>query len=161
MPGMQDAEEIKSLLLMSRIQDNNIVLFSPWLSRCEALRCRGASKFGCDVGYDSQAAILIRQVGNGSDGNKNGGIVKWAEYMYTVCFKETIKYCSLDLCDGNLDFKQVKNVENQGLQYRIFKFMCLKNCLTNEYYEKMDFPQEKIFIAYALVKNKIGKMCLF
>lgn len=30
--------------------------------------------------------------------------------------------------------------------------------LSNEYYMKMDFPQEKVFIACALVKNEVGEM---
>ena len=36
--------------------------------------------------------------------------------------------------------------------------MWLKIRLKNEYYAKMDFPQEKVFIAHALLKNKVGKM---
>ena len=39
--------------------------------------------------------------------------------------------------------------------------MWLKIRLKNEYYAKMDFPQEKVFIAHALLKNKVGKMRLF
>ena len=39
--------------------------------------------------------------------------------------------------------------------------MWLKICLKNEYYAKMDFPREKVFIAHALLKNKVGKMHLF
>ena len=40
-----------------------------------------------------------------------------------------------------------------------------KICFTNEYYTKTDFPQEKIILFSlhysALVKIKVGKMCLF
>ena len=39
--------------------------------------------------------------------------------------------------------------------------MWLKTRLKNEYYAKMDFPREKVFIAHALLKNKVGKMRLF
>ena len=39
--------------------------------------------------------------------------------------------------------------------------MWLKIRLKNEYYAKMDVPREKVFIAHALLKNKVGKMRLF
>ena len=39
--------------------------------------------------------------------------------------------------------------------------MWLKIRLKNEFYVKMDFPREKVFIAHALLKNKVGKMRLF
>ena len=37
----------------------------------------------------------------------------------------------------------------------------LKICLTNKYDMKTDFPWEKVFVACALVKSKVGKMHLF
>ena len=39
--------------------------------------------------------------------------------------------------------------------------MWLKIHLKNEFYAKMDFPREKVFIAHALLNNKVGKMRLF
>lgn len=64
-------ENLQEILFMLGIQDN-IYFFSPWLSsQCELwgiqiwLQCR----------HDSWAAILIRQVGTGSDDNKNEGIL--------------------------------------------------------------------------------------
>ena len=52
----------------------------------------------------------------------------------------------------------LKNNEHQGLFNQI---TWLKICLTNRYDAKTDFPREKVFIAHSLVKNKVGKMCLF
>ena len=60
---------------------------------CPSVNC-GASKFDCNVGMIGGAAILIRQVGTGSDDNKNEGI------LLQRLFKRQAS---------------VKNNENQGL----------------------------------------------
>jgi len=73
-----------------------------------------------------------------------------------ICFEETIYYYSLAFCNGNLDIKRVKNNENI-----IYSKHVVKNLFdNNKYFAKRDFPQE-IFMARALVKNKVGKMHLF
>ena len=92
---MQDAEVTKSLLFMLCIQDNIycplfilVVLMwnleMPWGVQISYLRCRqGGPRLGppLDIGHNSWAAILIRWVGDGSDDNKIGVIVKKAEYI--------------------------------------------------------------------------------
>ena len=102
------------------------------------------------VGKEVGAAILIRQVGTGQMTTKMG--------VSCILFKETVfNYCSLGFAMALQLSSKLKAMRIKGYN----QITWLKICLTNKYYMKTDFPWEKRFIARALVKNKVSKICLF
>ena len=102
------------------------------------------------VGKEVGAAILIRQVGTGQMTTKMG--------VSCILFKETVfNYCSLRFATALQLSNKLKAMRIKGYN----QITWLKICLTNKYYLKTDFLWEKVFIVRALVKNKVGKMCLF
>ena len=101
------------------------------------------------VGMVVGAAILIRQVGTGQTTRKMG--------VSCILFEETVFKCSLGFATALQSSSKLKAMRIKGYN----QITWLKICLTNKYYLKTDFLWEKVFIVRALVKNKVGKMCLF
>ena len=102
----------------------------------------------CDVHcrHGSWSSPFDKTSGNWADDNKNGGIL----------FKETVFNCSLGFATALQSSSKLKAMRFKDYNQTTW----LKICLTNKYYMKTDFLWEKVFIVRALVKNKVGKMCL-
>ena len=101
------------------------------------------------IGMVVGTVILIRQLATGQMTTKMG--------VSCILFEETVFKCSLGFATALQLSSKVKAIRIKGYN----QITWLKICLTNKYYMKTDFLWEKVFIACALVKNKVGKMCLF